>query len=62
MGLSPRAGALLGRYNFGPRFGKDRWRRYAPVVTAGFYCGMGLAGMVAVAFMFIAYCTRDLPF
>jgi hypothetical protein len=33
-----------------------------PVVAAGFSCGMGLAGMTAVAFSLIAQCTRELPF
>ncbi len=42
-------GALLARFYFRKKFG-DRWLRFAPVVLAGFSCGMGLIGMVAVAF------------
>jgi len=42
-------GALLGRYYFRKKFG-DMWLRYAPVLLAGFSCGMGLIGMVAVSF------------
>lgn len=40
-------GALLGRYYFLKRYGK-RWRQYAPVLLAGFSCGMGLMGMFAM--------------
>jgi hypothetical protein len=40
-------GALLGRYYFLKRYGK-KWRQYAPVLLAGFSCGMGLAGMFAM--------------
>ena len=34
------AGALLARYVLERRFGKARWRQYAPVLFAGFACGM----------------------
>lgn len=40
-------GALLGRFYFLKRYGK-KWRQYAPVLLAGFSCGMGLAGMFAM--------------
>ena len=40
-------GALLGRFYFLKRYGKQ-WRQYAPVLLAGFSCGMGLAGMFAM--------------
>jgi len=40
-------GALLGRYFFQKRYGK-MWRQYAPVLLAGFSCGMGLTGMFAM--------------
>jgi len=40
-------GALLGRYYFLKRYG-TRWRQYAPVLLAGFSCGMGLTGMFAM--------------
>ena len=36
------AGALIGRYAIAPRFGKENWKRSAPVVLAGFGCGVGL--------------------
>ena len=41
------AGAFLGRYYFLKRYGK-MWRQYAPVLLAGFSCGMGLTGMFAM--------------
>jgi hypothetical protein len=45
-------GALLGRYYFFKRYGK-MWRQYAPVLLAGFSCGMGLTGMFAMGFALI---------
>jgi hypothetical protein len=45
-------GALLGRFYFYKRFGA-RWRQYAPVLLAGFSCGMGLTGMFAMGFALI---------
>ena len=62
VGLPLLTGALLGRYYFSRKFGVELWRRYVPVVAAGFSCGMGLSGMTAVALSLIAHCTRDLPF
>lgn len=40
-------GALVGRFYFFKKYGKN-WRHYAPVLLAGFSCGMGLAGMFAM--------------
>jgi len=62
VGLPLLVGALAGRYYFAKKFGKDLWKRYIPVVAAGFACGMGLSGMTAVAFSLISHCTRDMPF
>ena len=42
-----RSGALLGRFFFMKRYGA-MWRQYAPVLLAGFSCGMGLTGMFAM--------------
>ncbi|MCR5381612.1 MAG: OPT/YSL family transporter [Lentisphaeria bacterium] len=42
-------GALIGRFYFKKRFG-DQWMKYTPILLAGFSCGMGLIGMVSVAF------------
>jgi len=46
------AGALLGRFVFLKRYG-SMWRQYAPVLLAGFSCGMGLTGMFAMGFTLI---------
>lgn len=62
VGLPLLCGALLGRYFFARKLGADKWNRYVPVAVAGFSCGMGLAGMTAVAFTLIAQCTRNLPY
>ena len=55
-------GALLGRYYFARRFGLTAWRRYAPVLLAGFSCGMGLIAMVAIALGLITKSVSFLPF
>jgi hypothetical protein len=62
VGLSLILGAVLGRYYFAKKFGAELWARYIPVIAAGVACGMGLAGMIAVALALIASCTRNLPF
>lgn len=41
-------GALIGRYYFRKKFG-DMWMKYAPVILAGYACGMGLIAMASVA-------------
>lgn len=46
------AGALVGRYFFFKKYG-PMWRQYAPVLLAGFSCGMGLSGMFAMGFALI---------
>lgn len=56
------AGALLGRYYFAKRFGREKWRSYAPVLTAGFVCGVGLAGMISVGFTLILKSVIQLPY
>ena len=45
-------GAMLGRYYFRRKFG-DMWLKFAPVLLAGFSCGMGLMAMLAVSFTII---------
>jgi hypothetical protein len=55
-------GALLGRHYFQKRFGVSEWHRYAPVLLAGFSCGMGLVAMVAIALGLITKSVSFLPF
>jgi hypothetical protein len=54
-------GALLGKYYFRKKFGEP-WNKYTPVLLAGFLCGMGLVGMVSVAFALISKSVSSLPF
>jgi hypothetical protein len=46
-------GALLSRFYFSKKIGKETWARYAPIILAGYYCGEGLIGMFAVAIALI---------
>lgn len=55
-------GALLGRFYFAKKYGVEEWRRYTPVVAAGFACGMGLAAMVSIAAALIFQSLSELPF
>ncbi|MBW2147241.1 MAG: peptide transporter [Deltaproteobacteria bacterium] len=54
-------GALLGRFYFLKRFGTS-WRQYAPVLLAGFSCGMGLIGMFAMGWTLILSSLERLPY
>jgi hypothetical protein len=56
------AGAIIGRRVFEPRYGAETWRRYTPVLAAGYACGVGLIGMLAVAFAMVAKSVSSLPF
>jgi hypothetical protein len=56
------AGALLGRYYFSKRFGAENWRKYTPVLLAGFSCGMGLMGMSSIALALISKSVSYLPY
>ena len=55
-------GGVLGRYYFSKRYGTENWRAYAPVLVAGYYCGMGLIGMAAVALALLSKSVSRLPF
>ncbi len=55
-------GAIVGRRVFEPRFGRENWRRYTPVLAAGYACGVGLIGMLSVAFAMVAKSVSSLPF
>jgi len=47
-------GALISRYYFIKRFGRETWKKYATVLCAGFFCGMGLAGMISVGITLVS--------
>jgi hypothetical protein len=38
------------------------WRKYVPVVAAGFSCGMGLITILSVGFVFLSKAVISLPF
>jgi hypothetical protein len=46
-------GALLGRFYMAKKIGPN-WRRYTPIILAGYSCGMGLVGMISIAVALIA--------
>ncbi|HIE52455.1 MAG TPA: peptide transporter [Armatimonadetes bacterium] len=56
------AGALLGRWYFAPKFGPDTWRRYAPILLAGYGCGMGLIAMISIAVTLIGKAVSQIVF
>ena len=55
-------GACLGRYVIARRLGREKWRRYVPVLCAGYACGVGLVGMLAVGIAIISRAVSGLPF
>jgi hypothetical protein len=54
-------GAFLGRFFFLRRYGA-MWRQYAPVLLAGFSCGMGLTGMFAMGITLILKSLSNLAY
>ena len=46
-------GALLGRFYFAKKFGRERWQNFAPILAVGFGAGMGLIGMFSIAINFL---------
>ncbi len=46
-------GALLARYYFWNKYGRQQWRQYAPILAVGFACGMALMGMASVGIALI---------
>jgi hypothetical protein len=42
-------GAMLGRFYFERKLGREKWRSYAPILLAGYACGFSLVGMTSVA-------------
>lgn len=62
MAIPMFAGAYIGRRFLAPRYGEETWRRYTPVLAAGYACGVGLIGMLAVAFAMVARSVSSLPF
>lgn len=55
-------GAWFGKKYMAARFGEDNWRKYTPVLLAGFSCGTGLIAMASIALALIAKSVNYLPF
>ena len=55
-------GALLARFYFWNRFGKQQWRQYAMVLTVGFGVGMALIGMFCAALAMITKAVSSLTY
>ncbi|OIO03862.1 peptide transporter [Candidatus Desantisbacteria bacterium CG_4_10_14_0_8_um_filter_48_22] len=55
-------GGLLGKYVFTKQFGQEKWRAFAPVLVAGYACGMGLTGMCGIAIALISKAVYQMPF
>ena len=55
-------GALLGRTYLEKRFGPSRWRAYAPILLAGYSCGVGLIGMTSIAIALISKAVSQVVF
>ncbi len=45
----PFVGAMLNKYYFFKKFGQRTWKQYAPILLAGYSCGMGLIAMSSIA-------------
>ena len=54
--------AFTGRWYFAKRFGVKNWRRYTPILSAGYACGIGLISMVCVAITLVTKAISALPF
>jgi hypothetical protein len=48
------AGAFFGRYYFAKKFGQENWSKYAPILLAGYSCGMGLMGIISIMLAMIS--------
>ena len=55
-------GAMLGRFYLQKRFGVERWYAYAPIVLAGYSCGVGLIGMTSIAIALISKAVSQVVF
>ena len=55
-------GALLARFYFWKRYGKQQWRRYAMVLSVGFAVGMSLIGMFCAALAMVSKAVSSLVY
>lgn len=54
-------GALIGRFYFQRKFGRE-WRKMIPVVGAGFFVGSGLISILSIGFVFLAKAVSTVPY
>ena len=55
-------GALLARFYFWQRYGKQQWRQYAMVLSVGFGVGTALIGMLCAALAMISKAVSTLTY
>lgn len=55
-------GALLARFYFWKRYGRQEWRRYAMVLAVGFGVGMSLIGMFCAAYAMVSKAVSALQY
>lgn len=55
-------GALLSRFYFEKRYGRRQWKLWAPVLMAGFACGMGLMSMAGSALAMVIRSVKQFPY
>jgi hypothetical protein len=55
-------GAWMGKRFFSKRYGEENWRKFTPVLLAGFACGTGLISMVSISLALISKAIAKLPY
>jgi hypothetical protein len=55
-------GGLISRFYFERKMGFKQWRQFAPVLSAGFFCGAGLVTMFCIGVMFLSKSVIKLPY
>ncbi len=55
-------GGLFSRYYMSKKFGHKKWRSYAPILMAGYGCGVGLIGTFGIAIALIIQSVIALSF
>jgi len=55
-------GAMIGRFYMEKRFGREKWRQYAPVLLAGYLCGVGLISAASIGISMISKSVSQLSY
>jgi hypothetical protein len=56
------AGALLARFYFWKKYGRQQWRMYALILLVGFSSGMALMAMISIGIALIQKSVSPLVF